>query len=111
MEKEKGSEYVHGYSKRETKRLYDQAGSVKQLIHQDTIYPWGSKVLEAGCGVGAQTLTLAQNSPQARFFSVDWAEYSLELARDLVSQTTSKRGGNQALLYAIERKAIENVYS
>ena len=45
-------EYVHGYSAKETERLYDQAGSVKDLIHLNTVYPPGSVVLEAGCGVG-----------------------------------------------------------
>lgn len=28
-------------------------------------------MLEAGCGIGAQTLTLARQSPQARFTSID----------------------------------------
>ena len=78
--------YVHGYSERETERLYDQAGSVRDLIHSDTAYPPGSVVLEAGCGVGAQTLTLAQNSPKATFLSIDWAEGSLALARELINQ-------------------------
>ena len=27
--------YVHGYSERETERLYDQAGSVRHLIHHE----------------------------------------------------------------------------
>jgi ubiquinone/menaquinone biosynthesis C-methylase UbiE len=79
--------YVHGYSERETERLYDQAGSVRNLVHQGTSYPPGSKVLEAGCGVGAQTVTLAQNSPEARFYSVDWAEKSLSLARNVVQSS------------------------
>ena len=78
--------YVHGYSERETERLYDQAGSVRDLIHSDTAYPPGSVVLEAGCGGGAQTLTLAQNSPKATFLSIAWAEGSLALARELINQ-------------------------
>jgi len=52
---------------RESERLYDQAGSVRHLIHHELCYPPGSKVLEAGCGVGAQTVTLAQNNPEAHF--------------------------------------------
>jgi SAM-dependent methyltransferase len=38
-------------------------------------------VLEAGCGVGAQTITLAGNSPGARFVSVDVSADSLADAR------------------------------
>ena len=78
--------YVHGYSEREPERLYDQAGSVRELIHSDTVYPPGSVVLEVGCGVGAQTLTLAQNSPKATFLSVDWVQNSLALARKLIER-------------------------
>ena len=63
--------YVHGYQPRENERLQDQAGTLVDLLHADTFYPPGSRVLEAGCGVGAQTLTLAQRSPAARFTSVD----------------------------------------
>jgi SAM-dependent methyltransferase len=63
--------YVHGYRPREHQRLREQAGALVDLLHFDTAYPCGSTVLEAGCGVGAQTVTLAQRSPEARFTSVD----------------------------------------
>src|SRR6266404_9640924 len=63
--------YVHGYHPRENERLHDQAGTLVDLLHPDTSYPPGSEVLEAGCGVGAQTVTLAQRSPGARFTSVE----------------------------------------
>ena len=63
--------YVHGYGTRESERLQDQADSLVDLLHHDTEYPAGSIVLEAGCGVGAQTITLARRSPDARFVSVD----------------------------------------
>ena len=62
---------MHGYDPRESSRLQDQAGALVELLHSDTSYPAGSVVLEAGCGVGAQTVTLARRSPGARFMSVD----------------------------------------
>ena len=73
--------YVHGYDEREGARLQDQAGALVDLLHADTAYPAGSEVLEAGCGVGAQTVTLARRSPGARFTSVDVSEDSLAVAR------------------------------
>lgn len=79
--------YVHGYSERETERLRDQAATVMDLIHQGTSYPAGALVLEAGCGVGAQTVTLAANSPEARFISIDVSNESLRKARSLVEKT------------------------
>jgi len=73
--------YVHGYQPRENERLQDQAGTLVDLLHSDTAYPRGSTVLEAGCGVGAQTLTLAQRSPEARFTSVDVSAESVAEAK------------------------------
>ncbi len=73
--------YVHGYQPRENERLTDQAGTLVELLHSDTAYPRGSTVLEAGCGVGAQTITLAQRSPEARFTSVDVSAESIAEAR------------------------------
>ena len=69
--------YVHGYDHRENIRLQDQASTLVELLHSDTSYPAGSRVLEAGCGVGAQTVTLAKNSPHALITSVDISETSL----------------------------------
>ena len=66
--------YIHGYDPRENIRLQDQASTLVELLHSDTIYPSGSKILEAGCGVGAQTISLAGNSPDAHFTSVDISE-------------------------------------
>lgn len=73
--------YVHGYDHRENIRLQDQASTLVQLLHSDTSYPAGSRVLEAGCGVGAQTVTLAGNNPNAFITSIDISETSLIEAR------------------------------
>jgi len=74
-------DYVHGYSSRENERLLDQANTLTDLLHYDTFYPANSQVLEAGCGVGAQTVILARNSPRAQFTSVDISPVSLEAAQ------------------------------
>ncbi len=73
--------YLHGYDARENERLQDQAGTLVDLLHSDTAYPAESMVLEAGCGVGAQTVTLARRSPGARFTSIDVSEESIAEAR------------------------------
>ena len=75
------TDYVHGYSGREHDRLVDQATTLTDLLHHDTSYPSGALVLEAGCGVGAQTATLATRSPRARLVSVDISAASLAVAR------------------------------
>jgi trans-aconitate methyltransferase len=73
--------YVHGYDTRENIRLQDQASTLVELLHSDTHYPAGSRVLEAGCGVGAQTVTLRAQSPGAHIISVDISYQSVIEAR------------------------------
>ena len=79
-------QYVHGYDRREYERLEDQAGTLVELLHADTSYPLGSTVLEAGCGVGAQTITLAMRNPRTRFTSIDVSPDSIAAARDTVAR-------------------------
>jgi SAM-dependent methyltransferase len=76
---------VHGYSRREARRLGDQADTLAALLHDGTAYPAGSRVLEVGCGVGAQTVHLVDSSPGAHFVAVDRSADSLEVARARVT--------------------------
>jgi len=79
-----GRNYVHGYTEREAERLSDQAEILTGFLHEDTRYPAGSRVLEAGCGTGAQTVILARGSPEARVTSVDTSKISLDTAKKRV---------------------------
>ncbi len=78
------SSYVHGYDPRENIRLQDQASTLLELLHGDTRYSAGSAVLEAGCWVGAQTTTLAGNSPGALITAIDVSRDSLDQARTAI---------------------------
>src|SRR5262245_33471244 len=85
MDRPMSRAYVHGYDPREAERLQDQADALVELLHADTCHPAGSLVLEAGCGIGAQTVTLARNSPGARITSIDVSGPSLAQARERVA--------------------------
>ncbi len=76
--------YVHGYSPQEAERLGDQARTLADLLHGDERFPAGARVLEAGCGTGAQTVILAGNNPDTLFTSVDISPESIAHARLLV---------------------------
>ncbi len=84
------SEYVHGYDPKENQRLQDQALTLVELLHSDSIYPAGCKILEAGCGVGAQTISLAINNPNSEITSVDLSETSVESTRLAMQQSGIK---------------------
>lgn len=76
--------YIHGYDTKENIRLQDQASTLTDLLHSDTFYPAGSKILEAGCGIGAQTMILAKNSPDALFTSIDISEDSVKKTKEMI---------------------------
>lgn len=78
--------YVHGYDGLEQLRLQDQATTLEALLHADTRYGPGEMVLEAGCGVGAQTVPLVRNSPGIRLTCVDLHAESLALAEARLAQ-------------------------
>src|SRR4051794_34692154 len=84
-----GTDYVHGYTPAETRRLTDQAQTLADLLHGGTSYAPGSRVLEAGCGVGAQTVQLITRSPGIDLVSVDISEESLTQAKARVAALTT----------------------
>jgi SAM-dependent methyltransferase len=77
-------DYVHGYSEREILRLNDQANTLDDIIHSDTLFAFGSLVLEAGCGVGAQTKIIAPKNQDSTFISIDISADSISEARKLL---------------------------
>jgi ubiquinone/menaquinone biosynthesis C-methylase UbiE len=84
------NKYVHGYSEREMKRLHDQANSLDELLHHDTVFPENTSILEAGCGVGSQTKIIAPKNPACRFTSIDISEASIEKAEKLAKSMNIK---------------------
>ena len=105
--------YVHGYDQKEAQRLHDQATTLVDLLHLDTAFPAGSTVLEAGCGVGAQTVAIAERSPGAHIISIDLSEVSLREARKAVegnklSNVTLLQGDILELNFAPE--SVDHVF-
>ncbi|MEV6876566.1 methyltransferase domain-containing protein [Amycolatopsis sp. NPDC051128] len=91
--------YVHGYTAPEARRLGDQADTLAELLHAGTAYPAGSRVLEVGCGVGAQTVHLVARSPDAHLTAVDVSADSLAQARARVGPGV---GFHQADLFDLD---------
>ena len=77
--------YVHGYSAREAERLGAQAHILEELIHGGIDFAPGRRVLEAGCGVGAQSVALARRHPGVAFEAVDQSAASLQAAAERVA--------------------------
>jgi ubiquinone/menaquinone biosynthesis C-methylase UbiE len=77
-------QYIHRYSAREKLRLVEQSGILEKILHEDTHYEPCSTVLEAGCGVGAQTVILAKRNPDSFITSIDISKESIEQAKNIV---------------------------
>ena len=78
-------EYIHGYTDKEATRLNDQANTLDNLLHHDSVWPGGSLILEAGCGVGAQTKIIASKNINSQFISVDISSESIKQAERLTN--------------------------
>jgi ubiquinone/menaquinone biosynthesis C-methylase UbiE len=82
--------YIHGYTDKELKRLQDQANTLDELLHCDSVFPENSKILEAGCGVGSQTKIIAPKNPSCHFTSIDISETSLEKVKTMIQALNIK---------------------
>ncbi|MGA9294460.1 MAG: methyltransferase domain-containing protein [Ignavibacteriaceae bacterium] len=74
---------MHGYTDKESIRLNDQANILVNLLHHDSVWPGGSLILEAGCGVGAQTKIIAPKNINSQFISIDISSESIKQAEEL----------------------------
>jgi SAM-dependent methyltransferase len=80
--------------------LSDQADTLAELLHYDTVFEPGSVILEAGCGTGAQTIHIAPRNPQSRFVCVDRNPESLQKAhREIQLRNISNVQFQQADLF------------
>lgn len=93
--------YLHGYSKKEQKRLKEQAEILEPYVYDFVDLKKQKKLLEVGCGVGAQTRILLKKYPQLRITGVDISAKQLEMARhNLIkykSRVTLIQGDGKAL--------------
>jgi ubiquinone/menaquinone biosynthesis C-methylase UbiE len=107
-----GTDYVHGYTPAETRRLTDQAQTLADLLHAGTAYPPGSRVLEAGCGVGAQTVQLVTRSPGIDLVSVDVSEESLAQAKARVTEAApdARVDWRHADLHELKNEEFDHVF-
>lgn len=80
---------------------------LENLLHQGTNYKKTEVVLEAGCGIGAQTKILAERNSETYFTSIDISEDSLHQAKMLInkgniSNVTFQKENIMALSFANE---------
>jgi len=78
--------YIHGYSEKEAQRLVDQATSVSEFLHYDSLWEKGSRILEIGCGVGAQTAIISSQNKESEIVSIDISKRSIDIAKTKIEK-------------------------
>ena len=63
--------YLHGYSAEERERLHRQARFLEPMVHDRLPYRRRRRLLEVGCGVGAQTEILLRHFPDLHVTGID----------------------------------------
>jgi ubiquinone/menaquinone biosynthesis C-methylase UbiE len=77
--------YLHGYTHSEQDRLYRQARHLEFEVHDRLPFRRSRKLIEIGCGVGAQTEILLRHFPELHVTGVDVSEANLKRAAKRLS--------------------------
>lgn len=77
--------YLHGFSSSEQDRLRKQAEFGEYTIYQDINFSNCQKVLEVGCGVGAQSEILLRRFPKIQLTGIDLNEQQVQAAVEHLS--------------------------
>lgn len=76
--------YLHGFSETEQQRLRAQAEFAEYSVFQNINLSNARKVLEVGCGVGAQTEILLRRFPKTHVTGIDLNDKQLEAAKKYI---------------------------
>lgn len=84
-------EYLHGFTPKEQRRLYKQAKILEENIYSSVDFSGQSKILEVGCGVGAQTEILIKRFPHISVTGLDASVAQVAQAKKYLSAQIEKK--------------------
>jgi ubiquinone/menaquinone biosynthesis C-methylase UbiE len=90
MAKSKEIIYLHGYSKEEQDRLYYQARLLEDEVYRGVDFSHCKKIIEVGCGVGAQTEILLERFPHLKILGVDLSQSQIDVAKKRLKKYIDK---------------------
>lgn len=96
--------YLHGFTPHEQDRLYHQARFLEDAVHDRLPFRRARKLLEVGCGVGAQTEILLRRFPDLHVTGVDRSSENLARARKHLGQCAWAKGR-----FALQQGAAETL--
>ncbi len=84
--------YLHGFSSEEQERLYAQAEFTEHIVYRDIDFTRAHKILEVGCGVGAQSEILLRRFPKISLTGIDLSEKQLKTATERLNSQPVLQG-------------------
>jgi ubiquinone/menaquinone biosynthesis C-methylase UbiE len=85
------SAYLHGYSRTEFERLQHQANFLADSVYGNLSIPQAGRLIEMGCGVGAQTRILLDRYPDLHITAIDRTPEQIEFAREIIPNSYNER--------------------
>ena len=74
-------DYLHGFTKKEQDRLLHQARFLEPYVYAGIDLEHTARLLEVGCGVGAQTKIITRRFPDLKIDAVDLSRQQLSAAK------------------------------
>ena len=99
--------YLHGYRQEERDRLHRQARFLEPMVHDRLPFRRRRRVLEVGCGVGAQTEILLRHFPELHVTGIDIQEDQLAEARRFLATVPWATGRYEILRMDAEKLEVE----
>ncbi len=92
MTKKTDFPYLHGFSETEQQRLRTQAEFAEHSVYQNINFSGVKKILEVGCGVGAQSEILLRRFPRLHITGIDLNQKQLDAAKSFIGSIPSAQG-------------------
>jgi ubiquinone/menaquinone biosynthesis C-methylase UbiE len=99
--------YLHGYRAEERDRLHRQARFLEPMVHDRLPFRRRHRLLEVGCGVGAQTEILLRHFPDIRVTGIDINDDQLAEARRFLGTVPWASGRFEILKMDAEKLTFE----
>jgi ubiquinone/menaquinone biosynthesis C-methylase UbiE len=92
MTKKTDFPYLHGFSETEQNRLRTQAEFAEHSVYQNINFSGAKKIIEVGCGVGAQSEILLRRFPRLHITGIDLNQKQLDAAKKFIGGISSAQG-------------------
>ncbi|MEK6775101.1 MAG: methyltransferase domain-containing protein [Bdellovibrionota bacterium] len=87
----KKQKYLHGFDRVEQERLLFQADFLEPYVYAGIELATVKRLLEVGCGVGAQTQILLRRFPKLKVDGVDFSAAQLKVAKELLEEPIAQK--------------------